>query len=534
MKLTILTLFIICFSTSTLYSQYANVRISNINQPHETSIMINPFNTDIIVAAANIYTANSLSGYFYSSNAGLNWSGGILTSNVVMPFGDVVVIVDTSEHFYILQNSNYPSFNVHLVQKSTDFGVTWSNGVTYGDTSKMQDKPWGCVDLTNSIYRNNIYITWSMFDEYMSYDPNDSSYIMFIRSTDAGLSFSTPLKICEVPGNAIDSSNTVEGAVPCVGPNGEIYVSWSGPLGIVFDRSTDGGYTWLDNDIFVAAQPGGWTFNIPGVMRCNGFPVTACDISGGPYNGTIYINWSDQRNGTDDTDIWLIKSNDGGSTWSSIKRVNDDPPPGRQQFFNWMAVDQITGYIYIVFYDRRNYTNFQTDVYLARSTDGGDTFENVKISQSPFYATANLFLGDYINISAHNNKIRPIWTRIDGSYMSIWTAIIDTFYTIGVQQLSSEIPESHKLHQNYPNPFNPTTNINFDIPVNCYVSLSIYNILGEEVTALVNENLSAGKYKVEWDASGYPSGMYYCRIESKSDKLEGVNFYKTMKMVLIK
>ena len=532
MKVIFLTLFIICISTSTLYSQFTNVRISNINQPHETSIMVNPFNTDIIVAAANIYTANSLSGYFYSSNAGLNWSGGILNSNIVMPFGDVVVIVDTSEHFYILQNSNYPSFNVHLVQKSTDFGVTWSNGVTYGDTSKMQDKPWGCVDLTNSIYRNNIYITWTMFDEYMSYNSYDSSYIMFTRSTDGGLSFSTPLRICEVPGDAIDSSNTVEGVVPCVGPNGEIYVSWSGPLGIVFDKSTDGGNTWLDNDIFVTPQPGGWAFNIPGVMRCNGFPVTACDVSGGLYNGTIYINWSDQSNGTDDTDIWLIKSTDGGNTWSSVRRVNNDPP-GKQQFFNWMTVDQVTGYLYFIFYDRRNFTNNFTDVYLVRSTDGGDTFENVKISSSPFYPLGNLFMGDYINVSAHDNKIRPIWTR-NHNYLSIWTAIIDTFYNVGIQQTSSEIPESFQLFQNYPNPFNPTTHINFDILANSYVSLSIYNILGEEVTTLVNENLLAGKYKVEWDASGYPSGVYYCRIASHTDKRKAVDFYKTMKMVLIK
>ncbi|MFC2093317.1 T9SS type A sorting domain-containing protein [Bacteroidota bacterium] len=523
----------IIFLTTTLYAQYTNIRISNLYNPNEVSIMIDPYNTDIIVAGSNIFTSNSYSGFYYSSNGGLNWDGGILTSNVSRPSGDPVIIVDTNEHFYFIQNSGAPYFNNHLVQKSTDNGIIWSEGFTYGDTTKVQDKPWGCVDLTNSFYRNNIYITWSMFDEYMSYDPNDSSYIMFTRSTDGGQSFSTPLRICEAAGNAIDSSNTVEGAVPCVGPNGEIYVSWSGPLGIVFDKSTDGGITWLDNDIFVTTQPGGWAFNIPGVNRCNGFPVTTCDLSGGQYNGTIYINWSDQRNGTDDTDIWLIKSTDGGNTWGSVKRVNNDLS-GRHQFLNWMTVDQITGYLYFIFYDRRYYTNDLTDVYLVRSTDGGETFENVRISTTPFYCLPYVFFGDYINISAHNNRIRPIWTRVEGSYTSIWTAIIDTFYNVGFQQTSTEIPESYKLYQNYPNPFNPTTNINFDIPANSYISLSIYNSLGQEVATLVNENLSTGKYKVEWDANGHPSGMYYCRIASKSDKTEGVSFYKTMKMVLIK
>jgi hypothetical protein len=493
--------------------------------PEEVSIMINPYNTDIIVAGSNIYSSNSYSGYYYSSNGGLNWTSGILNSNLVMPAGDPVIIVDTSGYFFYIQNSNPPSFNVHLVQKSTDNGVTWSNGVVYGDTSKMQDKPWGCVDLTNSNHRNNIYITWSMFDEYMSYDPNDSSYIMFTRSTNGGQSFSTPLRISEVPGDAIDSSNTVEGAVPCVGPNGEIYVSWSGPLGIVFDKSTDGGITWLDNDVFVTTQPGGWSFFIPGVARCNGFPVTACDVSGGSYDGTIYINWSDQRNGSDDTDVWLIKSVDEGNTWSSVRRINNDPP-GKQQFFNWMTVDQVTGYLYIIFYDRRNYTNNFTDVYLVRSTDGGDTFENVKISSSPFYPVGNIFMGDYINVSAHNNKVRPIWTR-NHNFLSIWTAIIDTFYNVGIQQTSTEIPETFRLYQNYPNPFNSKTIINFDTPVNSFIKLTIFNILGEKVTTLVDEKLDAGSYTIEWNTQGTPSGIYYYRLYTK-------DFTKTKNMVLIK
>ena len=538
MKSFLLIISVIVLISHSSIAQYTNVQISYLYNPHETSIMINPSNPDIIVAGSNIFTANSLSGYYYSGNGGLNWSGGILTSNVAMPSGDNVIIVDTSGYFYYIQNSDWgfpapPGFNKHLVQKSTDNGVTWSDGVTYGDTTKMQDKPWGCVDLSNSIYKNNIYITWTMFDKYNSYDPNDSSYIMFTRSTNGGISFSTPIRICEVAGNAIDSSNTVEGAVPCIGSNGEIYVSWAGPLGIVFEKSTDGGNTWLENDIFVTSQPGGWLFIIPGGGSGGiGLPITACDISGGSYDGTIYINWTDQRNGPDDTDVWMIKSTDGGNTWGQVKRVNDDPP-GRHQFLTWMTVDQVTGYLYFVFYDRRNFTNYFTDVYLVRSTDAGETFENVKISESPFYPIPNpgYYVGDYINVSAHNNKVRPIWTR-HHNYTSIWTAIIDTFYNVKIQKTSSKIPSSYELYQNYPNPFNPTTSIKFEIPKSLSVKLIVYDLLGKEVATLVNEKLNAGSYEVKWpapsgDGSSYSSGVYFYRLVTG-------DFIDVKRMLLIK
>ncbi len=212
--------------------------------------------------------------------------------------------------------------------------------------------------------------------------------------------------------------------------------------------------------------------------------------------------------------------------------MNGDSP-GKQQFLNWMTVDQVTGYLYFIFYDRRNYTNYLTDVYIARSTDGGETFENVRISASPFYCIPYVFFGDYINISAHNNKIRPIWTRIEGSYTSIWTAIIDTF-NVGVRKTSSRIPESHQLYQNYPNPFNPVTNINFDISKNSYVKLIVFNILGEKATTLINEKLNAGSYTIVWNAADYPSGIYFYRIAIHSDRLGTKDYAITRKMLLIK
>jgi hypothetical protein len=263
----------------------------------------------------------------------------------------------------------------------------------------------------------------------------DSSIILFTRSVDQGLTWSTPVRISKRAGDCIDSDNTVEGAVPAVGPEGQIYVSWAGPLGLTFNYSEDEGLTWPDTNIILTDIPGGWDYNIPGINRANGLPVTCCDLSNGPYNGNIYINWSDQRNGVSDTDIWFKKSTDGGQSWGPNQRVNDDQP-GKQQFFTWMTIDQVTGIIYIIFYDRRNYPDTQTDVYLAVSSDGGATFENMRISQAPFIPnncpTGYNFFGDYTHISAHNNIVRPIWATCDNSNQSIKIAIIDSLFTNSV------------------------------------------------------------------------------------------------------
>jgi len=100
---------------------------------------------------------------------------------------------------------------------------------------------------------------------------------------------------------------------------------------------------------------------------------------------------------------------------------------------------------------------------------------------------------------------------------------------IGINPISSEIPNEFSLFQNYPNPFNPSTKIKFAIPTG-YASqtiLSVYDILGRRVAVLVNQQLRPGTYEVDWDASAYPSGVYFYTITSGS-------FKETRKMVLLK
>jgi hypothetical protein len=96
-----------------------------------------------------------------------------------------------------------------------------------------------------------------------------------------------------------------------------------------------------------------------------------------------------------------------------------------------------------------------------------------------------------------------------------------------INQISNEVPGEFKLYQNYPNPFNPMTNVKFQIPNAGIVKLIIYDILGREAATFIDENLKPGTYEAEWDASNYPSGVYFYKI------LAG-NYTETRKMVLVK
>lgn len=491
--------------SSGLHGQYTNVLIGDLNDPNEPSILMDPLHTNRLIAGAN------LNNMYYSTDAGQTWNGYTQFSSYGV-WGDPSFAVDTDGNFYHFHLSNPISGNWIdriVCQKSTDGGISWSSESYTGlNGTKAQDKQWAAVDRSN----NHIYLTWTQFDEYGSTNPADKSVILFSRSTDQGATWSTPVTLSDKPGDCIDSDQTMEGAVPTVGPNGEIYVSWIGHDTLWFDRSTDGGVTWLPQDRAILSIPGGWDYSIPGLYRCNGLPITLCDTSSAsPHHGTLYINWTDQRNGSTDTDVWLVKSTDGGTTWSAPTRVNDDAP-GKHQFLTWMTIDQANGHLWFVFYDRRNYTNNQTDVFLAASTDGGVTFENFKVSAQPFTPTTNFFIGDYNNITAHNDTIRPIWTSMDTSGTSIYTALVDGKVLANPEALICDDDV-----QLYPNPTSGTVHVSFKLPKTAAVSLTLYDVYGRQVAVPVaGQNYDYGKHVITVNplTYGLSPGIYYYVLQT--------------------
>lgn len=246
-------------------------------------------------------------------------------------------------------------------------------------------------------------------------------------------------------------------------------------------------------------------------------PFTACDISKGPNKGNIYINWSDQRNGTSNTDIWFTRSSDSGASWSTAIRVNNDTGT-RHQFMSSMTVDQGSGYIYILFYDRRNETlPNETEVYIAASKDGGRTFTNTKISQSSFSPNQLRFFGDYTYVTAHNGIIRPIWTRMDGFQTSVWTAIIDSPLTTGVPYTPVTRFESI-----YPNPFLSEANIPFTLVSSLPVSLIVTDMFGRKVATLYNgKELPAGYHVAHFNPRDYSlaTGVYVFQLIAGGERL---------------
>lgn len=487
---------------NSILAQHTNVLVGAEFAPNEPSICINPKNTLELVAATN------LNNVYYSHDGGASWT----RTPVTCPWGiwgDPVIGVDTAGAFYYLHLSNPPSGNWIdriIAQKSTDGGLTWSPGSYMGlNGAKAQDKHWIAVDRRS----NALYVTWTQFDDYGSSSPADSSVILFSKSTDAGGSWSPPRRLSQLAGDCIDDDNTAEGAVPCVGPNGEIYVAWSNRGKIWFDRSPDGGETWLDEDLLIAEHAGGWNHYIPGIYRANGFPVTACDLSGGPNHGALYVNWADQRNGESDTDIWLAKSTDGGNTWSEARRVNDDGP-GKHQFFTWMAIDQATGWLWFVFYDRRHYSDNHTDVYMAVSQDGGETFTNFIVSESPFLPTENYFFGDYTNVAAHDNVVRPIWARLESNNLSIWSALVQPGLISATRP--EPVQATFSMEDPYPNPFSTETGISFKLHRPSLIRLSVLGLQGRELARPIDDEWrDYGKYleRIDMQALGLQPGLYF-------------------------
>jgi hypothetical protein len=130
------------------------------------------------------------------------------------------------------------------------------------------------------------------------------------------------------------------------------------------------------------------------------------------------------------------------------------------------------------------------------------------------------FSGQNIFIAFHHKDY-------SGHGVALDSVVVLNSNSIGISQISNNVPESVHLYQNYPNPFNPKTKINFALNKKCFASLKIFDAAGKEVTTLVNRFLSPGIFSVDFDSGNLCSGIYFCKLTTD-------NFFMVNKMALIK
>lgn len=412
----------------------SNVDVSNECGPQsETFITINPNKPKTLAAGSNEIFRLPMRGYF-SANGGTSWGGVDLPlppakgANGTDFGSDPTLAFDTQGNvFYgyivvFFGNGNGINGTQMAVAKSVDGGKTYPN-VTFfsfeNGTNHFNDKPMITTDKNGSSpFRDNVYIAWDAAS-----GGSIGGGVRVGASADHGASFSiTRADDPSGPGRSI-------GASPAVGPNGEVYVAWNdyAANAIVFNRSFDGGHNWTV-PLTISAKTLPFDIRIPAEFNRGAlvYPSLDVDRSNGPHRGRVYCSWMDLTP-ANVTDIFISHSDDNGSHWSTPARVTDQFTFPVDRFNHWMSVDPTNGDVNVAFYDTRNDTTgarYQTDYYLARSTDGGVTFPGLDVrvssARSNEHDCNGLFpcdginygnqQGDYEGLVSFGGVSYPIWT----------------------------------------------------------------------------------------------------------------------------
>jgi hypothetical protein len=242
----------------------------------------------------------------------------------------------------------------------------------------------------------------------------------------------------------------------------------------------------------------------------------AADRSTGPTRGNVYMLASvDPFSGTDPLDVMFSRSTDGGLTWSTPVRVNDDSATNAWQWFGTMSVAP-DGRIDVVWLDTRDDPGgLNSSLYYSSSTDAGISWSvNERLSESfdPHVGWPQQDkMGDYFDMKSDSTGAHLAWAGTFNGEQDVYYAHITPF-TTGITGGNPVLPSRFALEQNYPNPFNPATEIGYRIPEAGLVTLVVYDILGREVATLVNDIREPGQYSVTWDAAGSASGTYFYRM----------------------
>ena len=247
-------------------------------------------------------------------------------------------------------------------------------------------------------------------------------------------------------------------------------ILYAGSDGGYISKSTDYGLTWRR-----VHSPGG---EIPIIVIDPQNPLVAYATQNGPPSGV----WKT----TDGGETWIGSGLDGIHTWS----LDVDPNSPR---------NLLTGEFHL-----------SNPPFLGRmfqSTDAGQTWLDVS-NGLPQTGIAHW------SVKIVSIETPLVLAAVGGYPQGGGIYKLQNIVSVPSREWGSGVPEWYGIEQNYPNPFNPTTTIQFSIPYRSFVTLKIFDVLGQEVGTLVSQELGAGTFKTQWDATGFPSGVYFYRLQA--------------------
>jgi hypothetical protein len=394
---------------------------SNTTQS-ENSVFIDPNNPLVVLNANNSsdWPVNTIYGIaaWVSTDGGQTWTGDVY-GPVPETRADPATGINVDGKMFT-GYITMPDLG-QGVARSDDMGSNWTHKlIKLGGYSSwyMLDKNHLWVDNSStSSYNGYLYSSWT---NLMTGDPMFGE-IEIARSTDVNVSWSTAVAIS----TGVNAGSHNQGVNNQTGPNGEVYVVWaiydswpSDETALGFAKSLDGGATWspatriLENIRGIRSTELGGGKN----MRVNSFPSMTVN----QQTGQIFVVWTNigiPGVNTGDPDIYMISSVDGGSSWSTPSRVNQDGiGNGKDQWFGWIACDPITGNLVCISYDSRNYSaNDMVETFVAVSLDNGATWEDQRVSDAAWSGDGipgfgGNYAGDYLGIDILDNHVYPIWS----------------------------------------------------------------------------------------------------------------------------
>lgn len=239
----------------------------------------------------------------------------------------------------------------------------------------------------------------------------------------------------------------------------------------------------------------------------------------GGVAGTVYKttnggnNWSLQLSGSSNYISSLVFS-DNNNGYLTTLGLTEEVKRTTNGGTNWLSVTSpgnTSGLNCLAIINSSTVYGAGSDGAIRRTTNSGSTWETQPSGDTTSFLRGIFMVNANVGYIVGNSG--KILKTVNGG--------------IGIHQISSNVPSGYNLSQNYPNPFNPVTNIEFSIPKNGFAKLIVFDVSGKEIAVLVNENLSIGTYRADFDAGKISSGIYFYRLETNS-------YTETKKMILVK